>query len=228
MGWMDLVASPVVARRLGRIRLVALAWIALLVGHDAVFAAQYGLGDAYRTAMASGGHAYWDIAVALGAIGGVVVLTAAFGVWRLERLASGRRLGRRPAIAAPSYRATLLALWPRLLAIVVIGFALQENVEHLTTHGHVIGVGALVGAEYPLALPILGLVSLLLAALGAVVRWRIRLLAWRVSHGMPVGRHRPRPAPRSAVWLAATADLPHRWTIGRPDAGRGPPHPLAA
>jgi hypothetical protein len=57
--------------------------------------------------------------------------------------------------------------WGRLFAIVAIGFVIQESAEHFAMHGHAIGVGALIGPEYPLALPILGLVTLA-AALGAV------------------------------------------------------------
>ena len=50
------------------------------------------------------------------------------------------------------------AIWLRLLAVVAIGFVIQENVEHVIAHGHAPGLGALLGPEYPLALPVIGLV----------------------------------------------------------------------
>ncbi len=59
--------------------------------------------------------------------------------------ARSRRLSHRagPAVAPP------------VRLVVTTAFAVQENLEHLAGHGHLIGLGALIGPEYPLALPVL-------------------------------------------------------------------------
>ena len=54
--------------------------------------------------------------------------------------------------------------------LVALAFAVQENAEHVLSHGHLIGAGALIGPEYPLALPVLAVVSGLAAAVTALVR----------------------------------------------------------
>src|SRR5258706_15353523 len=48
------------ARTLPWLRLLALVPISVLLGHDAIFATQFGLGDHLRRAMTGGGHdGYW-------------------------------------------------------------------------------------------------------------------------------------------------------------------------
>lgn len=54
--------------------------------------------------------------------------------------------------------------------LVAVAFALQENAEHLVGHGHGIGLGALIGPEYPLALPVLAAVTGLAATVIALAR----------------------------------------------------------
>ena len=144
----------------------ALGAIALVVSHDAVFIVQDGPGHALATALRQGGHEYWTL-VSIG----LALLALAVGVRSLLRLFRLRRwadaLGGRPR-PGPSgtYLGRSIRIWARLAPLVAIGFVLQENVEHLAAHGHLIGLAALGGAEYPLALPMIGAISLL-AALGA-------------------------------------------------------------
>ena len=60
IGSMTFVASPRSARVLAAIRFLLLAVGCLLVAHDAVFAAEHGLGAGFAQAMRAGGHdAYW-------------------------------------------------------------------------------------------------------------------------------------------------------------------------
>jgi len=107
---------------------------------------------------------------------------------------------------------------------VALAFALQENIEHLAGHGHLIGLGALIGPEYPLALPVIGLVALAAAALGALVRWRIALLEARVGVRPVPARPRGLTARRPAPGWAIVATLRIRaWSLVRLDAGRAPP-----
>ena len=56
---------------------------------------------------------------------------------------------------------------------------IQENIEHLAAQGHLPGANILWGSEGSFAIPGLLLVSLCGAALGALVRWRVRVM----SHG---------------------------------------------
>jgi hypothetical protein len=102
--------------------------------------------------------------------------------------------------------------------VVVIGFAIQENVEHFIAHGHLIGAGSLVGPEYPLALPVLGLVSFV-AALGAalLVGSERGLMA-----AIEAALRRVRPV-RVAVRPPQRIPAPSGSILARFAAGRAPP-----
>jgi hypothetical protein len=141
----------------------ALAGLALLLSHDAVFLAQIGPGERFTAALRTVGHDYWGAASAM-----LVAVAAIAAVFTLARLARLRRHAATLGAKRNARPARLLPIWIRLAAVVVIGFAIQENVEHFIAHGHLIGAGSLVGPEYPLALPVLGLVSFV-AALGAAL-----------------------------------------------------------
>jgi hypothetical protein len=149
----------------------AARWLAiglvLVVSHDAVFLVQHGPGRGLTTALQSSDHGYWTVLSVLLILGGL----AAAGIW-LGRLAMLRRAAGAAAETRSAERSWLrrgLRDWPRILLLVAIVFALQENTEHLLAHGHVIGLGALAGPEYPLAIPVLAFISgvagLVLAAL---------------------------------------------------------------
>ena len=110
------------------------------------------------------------------------------------------------------------AVWLRLFAVVALGFVLQENVEHIISHGHAIGLGALLGPEYPLALPVIGLVTALAGFVAAAVRRTEGALLAIISAAL----HRPRrgrslPGPRSQLVL------PRRSPMANAIAGRAPP-----
>jgi hypothetical protein len=148
------------------------AGIALLISHDAVFLVQLGPGRALAAALsdAGHGHAYWANASSLLLTGGAI----AAALW-LVRLAVLRRAGGGPPQDVPgaeTWRRRALTHWVRLFALVAIAFVLQENIEHALVHGHFIGLGALTGPEYPLAVPVLAMVAGLAAALTALVRQR--------------------------------------------------------
>lgn len=231
---MTFAASQRSARVLGAIRFLLLAVGCLAVAHDAVFAAEYGLGGGFVRAMSEGGHdGYWPVFT--------VVATSALtllGLWsavRIGRLVvssgpSRPSVGSAEAVrshahrSAPAYRTELRRLWLALFALTTTAFAVQENVEHLAGHHHLIGLGALVGPEYPLALPVIGLVTFAAAAIGAAVRWRIAVLEHRLAGRL----HRPlqrglaarHPAPG---WLDVAAAVAHGRILVRLDAGRAPP-----
>lgn len=204
----------------GPIAFWALAGLALLVSHDAVFLAQIGPGEALTAALRGAGHDYWGAASLL--LVGIAGLVSALTLVRLARLrrhaAALGAIGR----ARPTRLARLLPIWGRLAAVVVVGFAIQENVEHFVAHGHAIGTGPLLGPEYPLALPVLGIVTFV-AALGAALLVASELAM--VAAIVEALARRPRPAPvatRSAQRLAP----PIGSVIARFLAGRAPPSVL--
>jgi hypothetical protein len=132
----------------------------------------------------------------------------------------------RPVCPARTYGQDLRGLWLPILALTLAAFTVQENVEHLVGHGHLIGLGALAGPEYPLALPVIAMVTLLVAAAGALVRWRIAALearlVGRLDDPRPRGLAADRPAPGWAD--IAALRLQARFLI-RPAPGRAPPRP---
>ena len=182
--------------------------------------------------MRDGGHdAYWP-AFSIVAIVAATVLGLR-AVVRLGRL--GRQRPRptggsvdRPGDPTTPPRATAdswSGLWLPLFALVAVAFAIQENVEHLVGHGHLIGLGALVGPEYPLALPVIGLVT---------PRRRGDRQPRPLADRRPRGAPRP-PAPRRPAtvasppagrrrgWAIVAAIRLHALWLVRLDAGRAPP-----
>ena len=107
-------------------------------------------------------------------------------------------------------------IWLRLFAVVALGFVLQENVEHIISHGHAIGLGALLGPEYPLALPVIGLVTALAGSVAAAVRRTEGALLAIISAAL----HRPAPGSPSGrpTQPARPAASDRRWRTRSPAA----------
>ena len=101
----------------------------------------------------------------------------------------------RGRIADRAYLARAAVAWGWLFAVVAIGFVIQENIEHFIGHAHAPGIGALIGPEYPLALPMIAGISFAGALLVAAIGQR--------GESAP-GVHRPGAA-RAARSLAAAA-----------------------
>jgi hypothetical protein len=207
----------------GPVAFWALAGITLLASHDAVFLVQLGPGEGLARVLRTAGHDYWGAASAL--LVGLALLAAAATAVRLARLhREARSLGAVSRMRAPlsSARRTL-AIWLRLLAVVAIGFAIQENLEHLGMHGHPIGVGALVGPEYPLAMPVIGLLTLVGAALAAlIVGAELELVDAIAALRRPMAR-----APRSIAQPPLILGPRRGVRLTPASAGRAPPPMLA-
>jgi ABC-type amino acid transport system permease subunit len=203
----------IAARLRGPIAFWALAGLALLVSHDAVFLVQIGPGERLAATLRSVGHDYWGAASCV-----LVAMAAIAAVCTVARLARLRRRAATLGAKQDARAARLLPIWIRLAAVVVIGFAIQENVEHFVAHGHLIGAGALVGPEYPLALPVLNLVSFA-AALGAalLVGSEQALVA-----AIEAALRRLRPI-RVAVRPPQRIPSPSGSVLARFGAGRAPP-----
>ncbi len=112
--------------------------------------------------------------------------------------------------------------------VVVASFAVQENVETLVAHGDLPGIDVLIGNGLPLAVPVLALVTFVLAAIGALVRWRIAVLSARLREAKLATRHRPLPVRLPREWADIHASAPHHWMLDRRDAGRAPPRAVPA
>ena len=218
--------------RLHVLRFALLALGGLLVGHQAVYLAQYGDGAALTQAMTSGGHdGYWGVFTTV-ALSGLLLLLLR-SAWRLVELrqASARAdLAALPDAPGPvrSYRRELALLWPPLFGTVAIAYGVQENIEHLIAQGHLPGFAPLVGEEAHLALHMLGLVTLAFAVFGALVRWRIAVLEARVLSASNARPRWSRSAQRPLVgWAFVGAMRATFWSLVRQGPVRAPPAAFA-
>jgi len=200
-----------------RLAFWALAGLALFVAHDAVFLAQIGPGQALVAELRTAGHGYWTSASIL-----LIAVSVVAGLWTWRRV---RRLRGRAASldAAPSRDHSFIrrfaSAWSRLAAIVAIAFAVQENVEHLIAHGHAPFAGVLIGPEYPLALPVIALVTAITAGLVALVARTQDELVAAIEAAL---RWRTR-APRLRVRPPQRLPSPAGSVLARRGAGRAPP-----
>lgn len=209
--------SPGVRNRLA---FWALAGLALFLAHDAVFLAQMGPGRALVAELRTAGHAYWSVASLL-LIAAAIVAGAT--IWLHMRRLS-RRATSLAAAPAPdrAFARRFASSWWRLAALVAVAFAVQENVEHLIAHGHAPLGGALLGSEYPLALPVIGMITAIAAALVALVA--------RTEHALVVAieaaLRRPVRASRSGIRPPARPPSRIGSVLARRGAGRAPPAPV--
>ena len=217
------------ARALAAARFATLVLACLLVAHTTIFMARHGTGPAFAAAMSAEGHdAYWP-AFILVVGGGTVVLTAT-AISRLRRLAGRAPRRRRAADGTPlpTFGNELRNLWPNLFGATTILYTIQENVEHVAAQGHLPGANVLWGPEGSFAIPGLLLVSLFGAALGALVRWRVRVLVARIGRGADrAARRRTVAAGPARHWTLVGATCAHSRIAARPDAGRAPPVGIA-
>lgn len=204
--------------RRGRIAFWALALVALLVSHDAIFLAQMGPGVELTRSLREAGHAYWATA------GAVVVAVgiAAAAVTALHLVTLRRRATSLAAtVETPrSYLRRAGATWLRLFVVVTVAFVIQENAEHLIAHGHAPGPGALIGPMYPLALPVIAAIALLAGLLAALVAGTESVLLAAIAAALRRSASRP---PRRIARSALRDHLPRISVLGRQAAGRAPP-----
>jgi len=228
---MTVRASAAAARVGSRLRFGILLAVGLLLGHDAVYTARFGVGGRLDAAMSALGHdRWWDpfgitalVAAAVLLVGSVLLIRRLGG--RLREVGGAMSRTGRPMLGS-AYRSEFRALWPRLFLGVVLAFAIQENVESFIAQGDVPGVDVLLGSGFPVAILVLGLVTAILAGLGAVVRWRIHELRQQLGAALAAGRSRHADDRPAREWAAVGAFAPHRWMLDRRDAGRAPPQVL--
>jgi len=194
----------------------ALAGVALLVSHDAVFAIQAGPGQSLTDALREAGHDYWGVASALiAAIGILAAVRATTRVVALRRRA--RDLGAAPVATRRARR--MLRTWGWLFLVVTTGFLIQENLEHLAAHGHLIGAGALAGPEYPLALPVIAGVTLAAGIVGGLIGGAESALLNAIATALAGLRRRPLRSVRRHAGVSG----PRASVLARRGASRAPP-----
>ena len=213
------------ARALAVARFATLVLACLLVAHTTIFIARYGIGPAFAAAMTAEGHdAYWPVFLLV--VGGGSAVLGLSAARRLRGLAGRAPRRSRSADGAPlpAFGDELKRLWPNVCGATTVGYVLQENIEHLASHGHLPGAGVLWGPEGSFALPGLLRVSLFGAALGALVRWRVRVYVARIGRGADRARpRRPAGAPPARRWTIVGAICALAGMAVRLDAGRAPP-----
>lgn len=210
------------SRMRARVAFWALSGVLLLVSHDAVFLAQLGPGEVLSRTLRQAAHDYWGTAsLAVAVVGAAAALAIALRIVRLRQRAAA--LGVRPLTAGRrGYLRRVASVWLALFAVVVIGFLIQENLEHAGAHGHLIGIGALIGPEYPLAIPVIGLISLGAAFVGAAIGGAERALVAAIAQ---ILRHVLRP-PRRLARAPLRLGSPRRSPLAGTPAGRAPPRRL--
>jgi hypothetical protein len=217
------IESPI-ARIPRRLAFWAAAATALLVSHDAVFLIQLGPGEALVRALREAGHAYWGAASL-----GIALLAIAGGIVAGARVSSLRRraraLGADPIKRPGGLGRRWIGAWAPLLATVAIGFLVQENVEHFIGHNHAPGLGALMGPEYPLALPIIGLITAFAALMLAAIRHVEHVLF--ASIAVALRRFTTRP-PRAMLRPPLRVAVPAASPMAGARAGRAPPRWLVS
>ena len=143
-------------------------------------------------------------------------------LWLLRRRAAGLRANTTLMQRQP-YLARALRAWIRLVVVVAIGFVIQENIEHFLSHRHTLGLGALLGPEYPLTLPVIaGMTGLAALVAAAVVTVERQLLAAILRAIRQLVRRAPRRLQRPPARVAwrLLSPLATAW------AGRAPPRQL--
>jgi hypothetical protein len=208
------------ARQRRAVEFVAMALLALVVAHDLAFVV--GHGSAYWQALAQTGHGHeWETAVAIIVLAGLGLFGLA--VWRLYRLGLlVRRISPRgpaPVRDLPGLWGQVGGLWLRLTGATMVAFAIQENVEHLQVGQPLPGLTVLGSAEYPYAAFVIAGVTLAVAFVGALLRWRRNaLIAW-IQALTPTHPH-PQPSARRP---SLDRDRRPASFVGRSLAVRAPP-----
>jgi hypothetical protein len=200
-------------------RRLALAVLLAVSGHQLALAAG-GLATGQTGLRASDHGTVWGIAVALVVAGGV--MAASVAGWRILALRLHLRLT--PTMTLPD-GATLLSTWALVASLGLVVFLAQENLEHLTQHGHLPLLEPLLSGHYMAVVPVFAGLGLLFCAAGLAIGASLRQLELAASARI---RHRPPPR-RIGSWRTLLDDhrsRTHLLAALRPR--RGPPLPVSS
>ncbi len=195
--------------------------VALVVAHNLVFLLAFGSG--YQEALAHSGHdGAWGTAVAI--VFPATIGLLCLGTWRLYRLGviartrSDNESGLQPGLKGFVRR--LIALWASLTGATTVLFVLQENLEHQRVGQALPGFGVLESAAYPHAAFVIAAVTLAVAVVVVLFRWRRDLLVAKVT----AARVRWQAAPKAAQRRThAWVERRHASIVAHLVSGRAPP-----
>ena len=196
-------------------RALALAILVSVAGHQLALAA--GHGAAGETGLQAADHGpAWGLAVALVIMGAAVGLSLA--AWRI--LALRLRLRQTPTLSMPDAGA-LLRTWALVTVLALAAFLVQENLEHVTQHGHVPLLEPLLSGQYSSVLPVFAGLGLLLGAAGLAIGTTLRRL--ELAAGAPRINRQPPPR-RVGSWRTLLWDRRQRTRmVTALSPRRGPP-----
>jgi hypothetical protein len=197
----------------------ALVGVALLASHDAIFLVQIGPGERLTQALRETGHEYWaGASLLLVALGFAAAAAMILRIRSLRGQALG--IGETRRAGLPGRRAPSISAWTKLFALVALGFAIQENVEHVIAHGHAPLLGALLGPEYPLALPVIAVITAIASILVVALRSTERALIAAIEAALQQSfGHAPRQGRRTVQSARGSRISPMAAAV----AGRAPP-----
>jgi hypothetical protein len=199
-----------------------LGLVAFVLSHQLVFLHTWGnaYGDALRRSGHGGPWTFTMVTVLL--LTGALAVVAIRECWRLAGRA--RHLEGLPGAPTDERAGALLRpmlrLWFVVLTSAIALFVVAENLEHFAMDAPIPGLSVLGSAEYYGPLPILVLVSFLVAFVGALVGWRRAVLLARIR-AIRAAFERSGPQLPSADGPAC--DRRPETHIGRGLAGRAPP-----
>ena len=207
-------------RALNRLGQIALVMATVVLGHELTYLLANGL-SGYDAAMQEAGHErYWTtLILTVAGITSILTVVAVRQLRRLQRLTAG--FDTPTGYERSLFRELLGRVWRRTALGALFVYYVQENVESLTSGQSAPGLEVFLG-EHVSAAPVLLLVGLLVATVGALVVWRRNELIKKLRS---IATATMRQAPRTE---RDTGALTPRWidtSFAR--AVRAPPLPSA-
>lgn len=214
----ELQSRSVVRRSLLPAFLIA---VAFALGHQITYVVEYGSNAG--SALARSGHDL-DWALAVASIAVLAIALAALAARQLRRLSvEARGLAdagsRRSSLAALVADTVPLAL--AILAVSLIGFVVVENIEYAAAGLASPGLSLLLSPEHQVTLIVFELVSLAVAFVAALYRWRRDVLVELIERGRSLFLRR-----RASLDTRPAAEiLPAGAVVRSTPPGRAPPLP---
>lgn len=176
---------------------------ALAASHELIYLLAHGAGAEYARAMREGGHdRYWtSFVLTVAVVTLVLVVVAVRQLRRLQRQTSLVRAGRLNVDdrGVGLFARLAAGLWMPVFASTFVAFVVQENLETVGA-GHLLPGLDVVSGEHAIAVPVIALMSLLVALVGALVRWGRHVLLARLHRSSgPIRRRAPRALRPSSV-----------------------------
>ncbi len=203
------------------LRVAASALVAFVLAHDVIFLVTY-RGGTGAALLRSGHDERWTstvIVVAVLAVG--LLATGVARLVELARLAGALDTGSSRIRHGRTYLLRhLLRGWLIVFTLTVVLFLGVENLEHLSVGLPAPGLGVLRSPEYQAAPLILAAVSLLVALVEALYRWRHEVLVARIAAARARWARSSGAAARP--WFP-WVERRHRSIAGHHVAGRAPP-----